>query len=173
MTLDPNTLRTGTEHLGAVEAMKTAFDEPDAVDVTTDEDLLDRNVRIQWADGTVVQGVYDKHAEMFASFVSKARPGMTNQGAWLDAVDAPWSENLADDTEAPADDSAKDTMADYDAAGTALIEAAIARGVPVVEHTMTAEEAYGLVLDRRVGEFPQADASVKTGNRATRRAARD
>jgi len=160
MPLDPKTLRTGTEHLGAVDALKTAFNEPDAIDVSTDEDLLARDVRIQWTDGTVIHGIYDKHAEMFAAFVSKTSSHMTNSaawvGAWLGAVDAPWSENLAGQDAASTDDATTDALADYDAAGAALIEAAIARGVPVVEHAMTSDEAYGLLLDRRVGELPGA-----------------
>jgi hypothetical protein len=164
MPLDPNTLRTGTQHLGAVDALKTAFNEPDAIDVSTDEDLLARDVRIQWADGSVIHGIYDKHAEMFAAFVSKTSSDMTNSkfwvGAWLGAVDAPWSENVAEQAAASTDDTTTGALADYDAAGTALIDAAIARGVPVVEHAMTPEEAYGMLLDRRVGELPDADLTA-------------
>lgn len=95
MPIDPDTLRTSDMHLAAVDAMRIACEEPEATDVTTDEDLEDRNVRIRRTDGCEIQGVYDKHAEMFAVFVSKAAPGMTNQGAWLGPIDAPWSENLA------------------------------------------------------------------------------
>ena len=95
MTIDPNKLRTSDMHLAAVDAMRIEFEEPEATDVTTDEDLVARDVRIRREDGSEIHSVYDKHAEMFAVFVSKAVPGKTNHGAWLGAMDAPWSENLA------------------------------------------------------------------------------
>lgn len=92
MTLDLHAIRNGRQHLAAVDAMRREFDEPEGVDVSTDEDLVDRDVRLQRTDGTVLIGQYDKHAEMFAVFVAKGMVG--NTGAWLGAIDAPWSENL-------------------------------------------------------------------------------
>lgn len=92
MTLDLDAIRTGRQHLAAVDAMRREFDEPEGVDVSTDEDLVDRDVRLKRVDGTVLHGQYDKHAEMFAVFVAESTNGST--GNWLGAIDAPWSENL-------------------------------------------------------------------------------
>jgi hypothetical protein len=92
MPLDLQAIRTCPQHLAAVDAMRREFDEPEGVDVSTDDDLEARDVRLQRTDGTVLIGSYNKHAEMFAVFVAKGMVG--NTGAWLGAIDAPWSENL-------------------------------------------------------------------------------
>lgn len=92
MTLDLDTIRTGRQHVAAIEAMRREFDEPEGLDVSTDEDLVDRDVRLKRTDGTVLHGQYDKHAEMFAVFIAEGVNG--NTGAWLGAIDAPWSENV-------------------------------------------------------------------------------
>ena len=92
MSLDLDAIRTGRQHLAAIDAMRREFDEPEGVDVSTDEDLMSRDVRLKRTDGTVLIGQYDKHAEMFAVFVAESTNGST--GNWLGAIDAPWSENL-------------------------------------------------------------------------------
>jgi hypothetical protein len=82
-------------HLEAIAALKLACFDPDAIDVSTPEDVADRGIRIRRADGSTLVGQYDKHAEMFAVFVATPTPGMSNADAWLGAIDAPWAERLA------------------------------------------------------------------------------
>lgn len=90
-TLDTQALRSAPLHVDSVEAVRTAAREPDAVDVSTDEDVENRDVRVRLADGTVVHAQYDRHAGMLAMFVAESTTSKV--GTWLGAIDAPGRED--------------------------------------------------------------------------------
>lgn len=87
-------IRTSPAHIDAVQTLRDSFGEPEGADLTTDEDIEARDLRLGRKDGSVIHAQYEKHAEMFACFVSESAPGSEPVGTWLGAVDAPWSENL-------------------------------------------------------------------------------
>ncbi len=91
-TIDPR--RQTAAHLDSLKIVQNAFDAADAVDCTSDEGLNDRDVMIRRPNGEIIHAVYEKHAQMFACFVSEPAAGGQNRGEWLGALDAPWAEHL-------------------------------------------------------------------------------
>ncbi len=98
-TIDIAAVRTSPAHVDAVQMLRDRFGEPDGADLTTDGDIEVRNLRLGRTDGSEIHAEYDKHAEMFACFISKSAPGSEPVGTWLGAIDAPWSENLLSDAD--------------------------------------------------------------------------